>query len=362
MAIPYWITKSGTIATIDERVGYSTSVVAAGNSLSYSIIAGALPRGLYLSTTGTISGTPLEVAKRTESQFVIRVTDGTYKVDRTFKIIVEGSDAPTWITSSGNIGNYTDGDYVYYQLQASDSDSDIQFYKLIAGNLPPNVTLNTKTGLLSGVVQPANLLDFDSSQIGFDLGEFDSNEFDLIRITGSVDKYYEFSVRVSDGISYSDRTFNFFVEGLANKVARTDTSSITADTTSVLADEGDVRALYFVQQTGLLATVNHQNYYIIHVDVTDPGDSLNYAGDTTISYSISSGSLPPGLSINSSTGEIYGTISYQEDSEKTYSFVVKATKTSSYYPDNEYTRAFDIIVRGESYNAIEWQSQKELIL
>jgi len=365
MAKPKWSTASGTIATIDETVDYTTSLVATdsdGDSLTYSIVAGALPRGLYLSTSGVISGRPLEVSKRTENDFVVRVTDGTYKIDRTFKLIVEGSDAPSWITASGNLGSFTDGDYLYYQLQASDSDSDIKFYKLVSGNLPASVTLNTKNGLLSGVIQPATNLDYDSTQIGFDVGEFDYSDFDIIRISGSVDKYYEFKIRVSDGISYSDRTFNLYVQGLANKINRADTTSVTADSNSILADQGDVRALYFVQQAGLLATITHKNYYIIHIDVIDPGDSLSYSGATSISYSISSGTLPPGLAISSTTGELYGNVSYQPDSEKTYTFTVQATKSSSFYPDNVYLRSYSILVRGESYNAIEWNSQKELIL
>ena len=365
MAIPKWSTASGTIATIEEAVDYTTSLVATdtdGDTLTYSKIAGTLPNGLYLSTAGVISGRPLEVGKRTENEFVVRVTDGTYKVDRTFKLIVEGSDAPIWTTSAGTLGTYTDGDYLYYQLQASDNDTDIKFYKVVGGALPPNVTLDTQTGLLSGVIQPANIADFDSSQIGFDNGEFDTDDFDLFIISGSIDKYYEFTVRVSDGISYSDRTFNVFVQGLNSLVTTSDMDTITADTTSVSSDEGDVRALYFVQNAGRLATVRHQNYYVIHVDVEDPGDSLNYIGDTTVSYEISSGSLPPGLAISSTSGEIYGDIPYIQSSETTYTFTVKATKSSSFYPDSSYFREFNILVQGEAYNAIEWTRTKEMVL
>jgi len=365
MAIPKWTTTAGLLGTIDERVEYSYTLQAGdtdGDTLTYSIIAGNLPRGLTLSNGGVISGVPLEVGRRTESQFVVRASDGTNKVDRTFKLIVEGSDAPVWSTASGSLGTFRDGDYVSYQLLATDSDSDISSYKIIDGYLPPNVSLNKKTGLLSGVIFPVQQVDFDSSEIGLSGQAFDTDAFDLSQRSGAIDKNYEFTVRVSDGISYSDRTFSMFVQGLSS-IADASTSSITADTTTLTADADEIRPLYFVQPAGSLGSFRHENYAIIHIDVVDPGDYLEYSGDTTITYSISSGSLPPGLALNSSTGEIYGVISYSPNVETVYSFTVSVLKSSAFFLDTTYTRNYSITILGEGYNKISWVTNlKELVL
>lgn len=365
MAIPKWTTTAGLLGTIDERIAYNYTLQATdtdGDTLTYSVIAGNLPSGLTLSSGGVISGVPLEVARRTEKQFVVRASDGTNKVDRTFKLIVEGSDAPTWSTAAGSLGTFRDGDYVSYQLLAVDSDSDIQSYRLINGELPPSITLNKKTGLLSGVILPVPEVDFDSSQIGLSGQPFDTDAFDLSQRSGAIDKNYEFTVRVSDGISYSDRIFSMYVEGLSS-LANASTTSVTADTTTITADADEIRPLYFVQPAGSLGSFRHENYAIIHVDVVDPGDYLEYSGDTTITYSISSGSLPPGLSLNTSTGEIYGIIAYSPNVQTTYSFTVTALKSSLYFLDSEYSRNYSITILGEGYNKISWVSNiKELVL
>lgn len=51
--------------------------------------------------------------------------------------------------------------------------------------------------------------------------------------------------------------------------------------------------------------------------------------DGPLTYTVTSGSLPPGLSIGSSTGTISGTVSYTGTTATTYSFTVTATSSSS---------------------------------
>lgn len=356
MSIPRWITTAGLLGTINEREQYTKTLsVDDSDSLTFSVIAGALPPGLILSDAGTISGFPLEVSKRTEYQFVVRATDGTYNVDSTFKLIVEGSDAPVWSTPAGQIGTVRDGDYFRFQLEAIDSDSDIKSYSIIDGLLPPALSLDTNTGLITGVTLPVQQVDFDSSQIGYSGQPYDTVVFDQSARSGSIDANYEFTVRVSDGISHSDRTFSLFVEGLSS-LPKADNTTITADTTSTFADSDEIRDLYFVQPAGSLGEYKHQNYAVIHIDVVDPGDYLEYSGDTTITYSLDSGTLPPGLSLNSTTGEIYGTIGYSQATTTTYNFTVSALKSSIYFLDSVYSRDYSITILGEAYNDITWDT------
>ena len=97
-----WTTPSGSLGTIDERVSYSKTLLAT-NATSFSLLAGSMPSGLYVSSGGEIKGTPSEVAQDTKSTFVIRASDGTTSADRTFSLTVEGPDAPSFTTPAGTI-------------------------------------------------------------------------------------------------------------------------------------------------------------------------------------------------------------------------------------------------------------------
>lgn len=110
MATPVWTTTAGKLASIDEQVGFSLQLeandpVPMGDSTSivYSVIAGSLPPGMQVTSTGLLTGTPAEVAKRTLYTFVVRATAGSAITDRTFTIDVKGADEPTFTTVAGQL-------------------------------------------------------------------------------------------------------------------------------------------------------------------------------------------------------------------------------------------------------------------
>jgi hypothetical protein len=89
-AVVSWITNAGGLSS-KYTVGspYSTTIQATdpdGGSVSYSIITGQLPNGLFLnSSTGEISGT---VSSTDDQTFTIRATDtGGNTADREFTIV-----------------------------------------------------------------------------------------------------------------------------------------------------------------------------------------------------------------------------------------------------------------------------------
>ena len=66
MATPVWTTTAGKIATIDEQVAYSLQLEANtsdSTAITYSVIAGSLPAGMQVTSTGLLTGTPAEVAR-----------------------------------------------------------------------------------------------------------------------------------------------------------------------------------------------------------------------------------------------------------------------------------------------------------
>ena len=125
-----WITPAGSLGTVVERISLNIALQATSDTgtVSFSLIAGNLPRGCRLSE-GIIRGSPTEVRSLTVNKFVIRADDGSDIEDRTFTITVDGSGAPRWITREGflNVGKgekyfVLDNERVDFQLEARDFD------------------------------------------------------------------------------------------------------------------------------------------------------------------------------------------------------------------------------------------------
>ena len=74
-------------------------------------------------------------------------------------------------------------------------------------------------------------------------------------------------------------------------------------------------------------------------------------GDSTIAYSVASGSLPTGLSLNSSSGVISGTESGSDAATTTYNFTLRATDAESQTADRALSMTISVsIEEGMQFN------------
>jgi len=342
MATPVWTTTAGKIATIDEQVAYSLQLEANtsdSTAITYSVIAGSLPAGMQVTSTGLLTGTPAEVAKRTLYTFVVRATAGTQITDRTFSLDVQGPDAPTFTTASGqlrlddstSVGLYwvIDGSQISFQMQATDTDTRAGqqlTYEIVQGSLPPGISMS-QTGLISGIVALTTDQKY-GERGGFDneLESYDVVVFDKTVTTKSISKNFDFIVRVSDGTSFVDQNNSIFV--YSADYWRVSNSQITIDATQIqnspiTMDLSANRRPVF--RTGSnLGTFRHNNKVVVKIDVED-FDPLQ--GDLT--YSIQSGALPPGVLVDSSSGELYGELVSQSAVEVDYNFTIRANRVVS---------------------------------
>jgi hypothetical protein len=284
-----------------------------------------------------LTGTPAEVAKRTLYTFVVRATAGTAITDRTFSLDVQGADTPTFTTAAGqlqlddstSVGLYwvIDGSSVSLQMQATDTDTragQTLVYEIVQGSLPPGVTM-TKSGLISGIVQLTDDQRF-GVRGGYD-GSGSEDEFDGVFDrtvnTKSISKNFDFIVRVSDGTGFVEQNNSIFV--YSADFWRVSNTAITIDKTEI---DGSQLTMDFsanrrpVFRTGSdLGTFRHDNALVVKIDVED-FDPLQ--GD--LEYSIQSGSLPAGVSIDINSGELYGQLARQSAVETTYTFTVRANR------------------------------------
>jgi len=216
MSKPIWITPTGFIGTVSELVSTTTSVIASGTSITYSLISGILPTGLTLNSSGQIVGTPEAVVNKVRKKFVVRATNSDGIADRTFYIDIEGPDDPIWSTAPGYLplgyngeGYMLNNQYMEYDLSASSQipdDTRIQYYIEDGdGSLPGGMRLD-KFGKLYGYVYeelPA----------------------------GSVPVLFQFYVTATDGVSSSKRYFKFYV--LSPDLFRADSTFFVFSTTLI---------------------------------------------------------------------------------------------------------------------------------
>lgn len=360
-----WTTSAGSLGTIEERVAYTRTLTATGAS-TFTVHAGSLPSGLYLTTTGILKGTPSEVAQNTKSTFVIRATDGTASADRTFSLTVQGPDAPSFTTPAGTILSLTDGEFIDTTIVATDSDDNIIKFYQSGGDLPPGVTFNQKSGRISGLVTPEQDLT-DTRVTGWDMNPFDApaTQWDDIYRSRSVSRYYQFKVRVTDGATETERQFDFYV-ATADEY-RADTDRTTADgkyalnsSISVTADRSSNRPPVFVTPAGSIGVFTHENYHIAKIEVTDPDADLLQQNVNTLVYSQILGTLPPGMSLDPTNGEIFGTITTQTEDEKTYTFTIKCQRDTVGSLTVSAQREFTITIRNDRAGAISWTTPVEL--
>jgi hypothetical protein len=210
MSGPVWITPAGFLGTLTERRTISIPVEATGNGITYSLISGQLPTGVYLNpNTGLLLGTPVSVTVDVDSTFVIRATDNNNQVaDRTFRFTTSGVDAPVWVTPQGTLPIGLNGElyvinrqYVNYRLRAETdillSNNSLKYY--IAdnqGQLPPGLTLS-QNGVIQGYVDDSLILDSEASinggydtesydQYPFEHNAIDLNNFDANNVFGQL--------------------------------------------------------------------------------------------------------------------------------------------------------------------------------
>lgn len=314
MVTPVWVTTEGSLGTIKEGKTFSLTFEAtdpALGTITYSHIAGTLPSGLFFTTTtGALSGLPTQVDTDIESQFVIRATNSLSEIsDRTFEIVVTGQDRPVFITDT-YLGAWRDSTYLSIQLEATDPDpNDILTWELVQGSLPPEISLDRNTGLITGFPQPATT--YPIGKLGFDNAFFDEIPFDQELV--ALSETYTFNISITDGIFIE--TKQFYVDIIASNYFTADTTFLTADLEAPPAYTADKTGRVPVITTlpTDLGTFRHDNYFAFLFT------GIYYA-DGELEWVVSSGAMPPGLILDSVTGYIYGILPSIAPIEIEYTF------------------------------------------
>jgi hypothetical protein len=145
---------------------------------------------------------------------VVRATNGTELLDRTFSITIDGEDVPEFVTPEGFL-NVGDGDAFFildnapvdFQIQATDPDlvaGETLSYYLVpnSGQLPPGLSLSS-SGRITGFTDPVFSVVQNTNETGsFDTHSYDTISFDIgSKNTTGFDTFF-----------YDNQTFDFSLE------------------------------------------------------------------------------------------------------------------------------------------------------
>jgi hypothetical protein len=259
---PTWSTAA-TLPAFTKNTSYTQQLIASDPDLTavtFSFVNGSLPAGLtYAANTSTISGTP---TGSTAASFTIRATEvsGRY-TDRTFVL----PNAYPVFTTGATLSSYSKNVSYSTTIVATD-DSGVAPSLSVVGTMPNGLSFNALTGAVSG--------------------------------TPTTSTTQTFTIRA------------------------TDANGSTTDNTFTIPNNGPS----WVTAAGALPIFSKNVAYSTTVSATDDG---------TITYSIVSGSLPAGVSLNSSTGVISGT----PTSGLSRSFTIRAQDDAGNYVDRAFSTA-----------------------
>ena len=385
------------LADLEEKVTTQLALPVLSRA-NVQLLSGTLPPGLRLQDK-LIVGTPYEVARKIEYRFVLRATLDQFVRDRAFKITINGPDAPEWQTDPGllPVGNNNafyilDNTPIDFQLIAVDEDTEagqtLEFWIGDGdGQLPPGTEL-TSDGRIVGIVDPLLAIEkgllysagtydtvpYDLISGGYDFGVRSSNGFDSFYYDTTVwdfsyteqppkklNRYYQFTVNVSDSDTIARRTFRIFVVG--DDFFRADNTVLQVGNGTFTADNTNLRTPIWITPSDL-GIKRANNYITIPLDIIDSNSLVGF-----VSYSLedtnkdgSPSQLPPGMKLDLSNGEIAGRVPYQAEVTKTYNFTIKATRfTPDQIDENVFsTKQFTLRLLGEINSKTTWITESEL--
>lgn len=372
MAQPIWTTPAGDLGRVAEGLYFSTPLIAidpSGDSVYYRLIAGALPDGVQVKTNGHLEGTPRATVKVSgvpspvgadiTTKFAVRaytvVSGAVSRVnDRTFEITVTGQDLPVFVTPAGLLGTYYDGSVVSIPIEFTDTDpGDTVVVSLASGQLPAGLSV-LPTGEIVGYIEPVAELS-TTAIAGWDRDDTFWDEFPYDFSTRSTNKYYQFSLQITDGKDINIR--EFLIYAISKDSTTADSTEFTVDYEFITADTRPERKpflLDFDEVTNDIGTYRHNNWFAYKFNALDlDGEPIAY----TIIPSASG--LPAGLSIDSSTGWFYGHITDVGIAEYTYEFDVQVYRVNDpTIVSSTYT--FTITIVGGVEDQVTWLSDDYL--
>ncbi|WP_425253843.1 IPT/TIG domain-containing protein [Janthinobacterium sp. NFX145] len=338
----------GTVPVAGAGVAYSLSVSAANGAApyTYTISAGALPAGITLSGAGLLSGTPTAVGT---FNFTVLATDsstgsGPYTGSRAYALTVA---SPAISVAPSTLPTMTAG-VAFSQAITATGGTPAYNYAVSAGSLPAGLSL-AANGTLSGTPTTAGAYSFTVSATDSSTGAgapfsgalaYSGTVAIAVPVAGAV------TTTVAYGSSANPVTLNLG-GGAASSVAvaaapahGTATASGTSITYTPTPGYSGSDSFSYTATNGsgtsapgtVTVAVGAPTVSLAPASLPNPTAEAAYSttlaatgGTAPYTFSVTSGSLPAGLSLNTATGVLSGTTNVAGS----FTFSIKVTDSST---------------------------------
>ena len=323
---------ASTTLTQNHAASSFISVAGAGGTgtLSYAITTGTLPAGLSFSTSmGAITGTP--AATLTATTFTVTVTD-TNGATATANFSLTVSTAVTATTAIASTVLTQNHAITSFIPVTGGGGTGTLTYAITAGTLPTGLSFNTTTGAITGTPAATLTATMFTVTVTDTNGATATANFSLtvstavtattaiastvltqnhaatsfIPVTGSGGtpslSYAITTGTLPTGLSFNTTTGAITGTPMATLAATTFTVTVTdANGATTTASFSLTVNTAVAATTAITSTVLTQNHSVTSfIPVTGSG------GTPSLSYAITIGTLPTGLSFNTLTGAIIG--------------------------------------------------------
>ena len=325
--------STSSLPTGQLGTAYNTSLTAAGGILPYtwSLTSGTLPAGLTLNaSTGAITGTPSAAVASTPLTFM--VTDSSKPALTQSAALALTVSAASLVISTSSLPNGQIGTAYSSTLAATGGVSPYT-WSLTSGTLPAGLTLNASTGAITGTPSAA----VASTPLTFKVTDSSSpalSQTANLTLTvspaslaistsslpnGQTAVAYSATLAASGGVppytwSLTSGTLPAGLALNASTGAITGTPSAAVTSTPLAFKVTDSSNPALPQTANLTLTISPASLVISTSSLPNGQTGAAYSatlaatgGVSPYTWSLTSGTLPAGLTLNASTGAITGT-------------------------------------------------------
>jgi hypothetical protein len=357
-------TCSAGRGTIGVNYSARLSVTGGLGPFTFSLVTGSsLPPGLTLNaTTGLITGTPTAGGNYI---FTVMVTDSTGQSDTVTCTVYIAVPPVNLDCGTCGTGRATVGSAYVSNLRVTGGTGPYKF-DIVQGALPPGLTLNPDTGAITGTPTTPGTYNF-TSRVTDSKGAVDTAYCSLIVVGSPVDLQCGVcgGARATIGVSFNE---HLVVNGGSGPFTFSIQSGqlpggLSLNTTTGVVSGTPTTAGTFTFTSKVVDANGNSDTVTCTITVSGPPVNLECGvcgtnsakvgspysatlavsgGKASFTFSVSSGSLPAGLTLNSSTGVVSGT----PTTAGSYTVTFKVTDANG----NTDTATCYIVVAGSALN------------
>jgi len=327
------ISGNGTVVT----VGYNTQLLTPFGLDTYVTVGGVLPANSgYNGTfvTTTVSNSSVTYSSNVTTANVNITNASITSAPKTFFITGIDSNSGANITTI----SFATQDYAPYQVPQLITLTDVEPSELNNTFVTTNCTVNSVS--FAGYYANADFTSNVSLVTGINLTE-----------------QFQFTVEITDGKTEAIRNFSITV--LNNSTLTADNTYITADNTEITADASSAYTPVLLNPEGSIGTVPNDIYFAyLFTGFSSAPEAVQYE---VLPATPPDPSLPPNLVLDQTTGWLYGYIPPLGLTSETFDFSIRPfyVSANSGRQDGRYFN-YSLTVEGNITEQIIWITPNDL--